>query len=143
VGRPPEQLREWCHELSYQADSWKKPRRVVLVVQEKLGDLFPHGFFIVTNLKDYECSAQTLLDLYLPSTNRGASSVQQVMARNQVKLLLSLYAYQLMHSLRYLMEQQTGKGCSLMRLREQLLKVAATLSVHARQIKVHLSAAGD
>ena len=30
-----------------------------------------------------------------------------------------------------------------MRLREQLLKVAATLSVHARQIKVHLSAAAD
>lgn len=163
VGRPPEQLREWCHELSYQADSWEEPRRVVLVVQEKPDDLFPHAFFIVTNLEEYECSAQKLLDLYrkrgkaeahmgelkstldlhLPSTNRGASTVQQVMARNQVNLLLSLYAYQLMHSLRYLMEQQTGKGWSLMRLREQLLKVAATLSVHARQIKVHLSAAAD
>jgi hypothetical protein len=163
VGRPPDELREWCHELSYQADSWKKPRRVVLVVQEKPDDLFPHAFFIVTNLEEYECSAQKLLDLYrkrgkaeahmgelkstldlhLPSTNRGASTVQQVMARNQVNLLLILYAYQLMHSLRYLMERQTGKGWSLKRLREQLLKVAATLSVHARQIKVHLSVTAD
>ena len=87
-------------------------------MQEKPDDLFLHAFFIVTNLQEYECSAEQLLDLYrkrgkaeahmgelkstldlhLPSTNRGASTVQQVMARNQVNLLLSLYAYQLMHS---------------------------------------------
>ena len=163
VGRPSDELREWCHDLSYQADSWATPRRVVLVVQEKPDDLFLHAFFIVTNLQEHECSAEQLLDLYrkrgkaeahmgelkssldlhLPSTNRGASTVQQVMARNQVNLLLSLYAYQLMHSLRYLMEEKTGNGWSLTRLREQLLKVAATLTVHARQIKVNLGAAAN
>lgn len=136
---------------------------MVLVVQEKPDDLFLHAFFIVTNLQEYECSAEQLLDLYrkrgkaeahmgelkssldlhLPSTNRGASTVQQVMTRNQVNLLLSLYAYQLMHSLRYLMEEKTGNGWSLRRLREQLLKVAATLTVHARQIKVNLGAAAN
>jgi len=55
---------------------------------------------------------KSTLDLHLPSTNRGASTVQQVMARNQVNLLLSLYAYQLMHSLRYLMQEKTGNGWS-------------------------------
>ena len=30
---------------------------------------------------------KSTLDLHLPSTNRGASTVQQVMARNQVNLL--------------------------------------------------------
>ena len=30
-GRPPEQPREWCHDLEYQAGSWPTPRRVVLV----------------------------------------------------------------------------------------------------------------
>ena len=39
------------------------------------------------------------------------------------------------------MEEKTGNGWSLTRLREQLLKVAATLTVHARQIKVNLGAA--
>lgn len=53
---------------------------------------------------------KSTLDLHLPSTNRGASTVQQVMARNQVNLLLSLYAYQLMHSLRYLMEEKTARA---------------------------------
>ena len=87
-----------------------------------------HAFFVVTNLQEYECSAEQLLDLYrnrgkseahmgelkstldlhLPSTNPGASTVQQVMARNQVNLLLSLYAYQLMPSLRYQMQEKTG-----------------------------------
>jgi hypothetical protein len=40
------------------------------------------------------------LNVHLSSTCRGASTVQQVMGRNQVSLLLSLYAYQMLHSLR-------------------------------------------
>jgi hypothetical protein len=69
--------------------------------------------------------------------------VQQVMARNQVNLLLSLCAYQVLHGLRCLMESQTRQGWSLIRLREQVLNVAATLTVHARRVTVHLGAAAD
>jgi len=95
-GRPPEQTREWSHDLEYQAGSWPAPRRVVLVVQERPDDL-----------------------------------------------LLSLYAYQVLHGLRCLLERQTRQGWSLSRLREQVLKTAATLSLHARRITVHLGAAAD
>jgi len=65
------------------------------------------------------------------------------MARNEINLLLSLYAYQIMHGLRCVMEQQTRTGWSINRLREQVLKVAATLTVHARRISVHLSQTAD
>lgn len=72
------------------------------------------------------------LNVHLSSTCRGASTVQDVMGRNQVNLLLDLYAYQLMHSLRVLMEYITHQGWSLRKVREQILKIAATVAVHAR-----------
>ncbi|CAM3581082.1 Transposase DDE domain protein [Halomonas lysinitropha] len=162
-GRPPEQSREWCYDLTYQAGSWPAPRRVVLVVQEHPDDLLLHAFFLVTNLGKFDWPSEKVLALYrqrgsaeahmgevksaldvhLSSTDRGASTVQDVMARNEVSLLLSLYAYQVLHGLRRLLESRTYQGWSLMRMREQVLKVAATLSLHARRITVHLGDAAD
>jgi hypothetical protein len=162
-GRPPEQPREWCHDLEYQAGSWSAPRRVVLVVQEHPDDLLLHAFFLVTNLGKFDWppekvlalyrkrgsaeahmgEVKSALDVHLSSTDRGASTVQDVMARNEVSLLLSLYAYQVLHGLRCLLERQTRQGWSLSRMREQVLKVAATLRLHARRITVHLGAAAD
>ncbi|MBS4155573.1 hypothetical protein, partial [Cobetia sp. MC34] len=42
-------------------------------------------------------------------------------------------AYQVLHGLRCLLGRQTRQGWSLSRMREQVLKVAATLSLHARR----------
>ncbi|GAA5172781.1 IS1380-like element ISBdi2 family transposase [Modicisalibacter zincidurans] len=162
-GRPPEQPREWCHDLEYQAGSWPTPRRVVLVVQERPDDLLLHAFFLVTNLGTFDWppekvlalyrkrgsaeahmgEVKSALDVHLSSTDRGASTVQDVMARNEVNLLLNLYAYQVLHGLRRLLESRTHQGWSLSRMREQVLKVAATLSLHARRITVHLGDAAD
>ena len=86
---------------------------------------------------------KSALDVHLSSTDRGASTVQDVMARNEVSLLLSLYAYQVLHGLRCLLERQTRQGWSLSRMREQVLKVAATLRLHVRRIIVHLGTAAD
>ncbi|GEN29643.1 hypothetical protein HVA01_32890 [Halovibrio variabilis] len=69
--------------------------------------------------------------------------MQDVIAHNQVNLLLSLTAYQVLHSVRCLMERHTGHGWSLMKLREQVLKVAATFTTHARQIRMRLGVAAD
>ncbi|HSP59242.1 MAG TPA: IS1380 family transposase [Halomonas sp.] len=162
-GRRPEQPREWCYDLTYQAGSWPSPRRVVLVVQERPDDLFLHAFFLVSNLGKFDWppekvlalyrkrgsaeahmgEVKSALDVHLSSTDRGDSTVQDVMARNEVSLLLSLYAYQVLHGLRCLLEKQTRQGWSLMRMREQVLKVGATLSLHARRITVHLGDAAD
>ncbi|WP_404298324.1 IS1380 family transposase [Halomonas sp.] len=162
-GRPPEQPREWCHDLEYQAGSWPAPRRVVLVVQERPDDLLLHAFFLVTNLGNFDWppekvlalyrkrgsaeahmgEVKSALDVHLSSTDRGASTVQDMMARNEVSLLLSLCAYQVLHGLRRLLESRTHQRRSLMRMREQVLKVAATLLLHARRITVHLGDAAD
>lgn len=157
-GRPPETPREWCHDLDYQAGSWESPRRVVLVVQENTDASPPNTFFLVTNLSRYHHPPEKVLaiyrtrgkaeahmgelksalDLHLSSTDRGASTVEDVMARNQVHLLLNLMAYQVLHGIRCLMERHTGQGWSLVKLREQALKVAAVITVNARQIRASL-----
>ncbi len=136
---------------------------MVLVVQEHPDDLLLHAFSLVTNLGKFDWPPERILALYrkrgsaeahmgevksaldvhLSSTDRGASTVQDVMARNEVSLLLSLYAYQVLHELRRLLESQALQGWSLKRMREQVLKVAATLTVHARRITVHLGDAAD
>jgi hypothetical protein len=50
VGRRPVQPRAWLRELRCKADSWDKPRRVILVVKEREGDLPLDRFFLVPSL---------------------------------------------------------------------------------------------
>ena len=64
VGRPTLDARMWTVELSYQAASWSKERRVVLVVQEQPGELFLHHFWLVTSWTAAEMSADELLPHY-------------------------------------------------------------------------------
>jgi hypothetical protein len=57
-------------------------------------------------------------------------------AVNEVRLLLSAWAYGAMHVCRKLMAAQTNEGWSLQRLRERLLKVAARVLLHSRRVTV-------
>jgi hypothetical protein len=43
-------VRRYSASFSYQAPSWKKPRRVVAKVEWHPGELYPRVRFIVTNL---------------------------------------------------------------------------------------------
>jgi hypothetical protein len=63
-GRPPQTPREWCYEASYQAGSWKQPRRAVLVVLERPGELFLDHFWLITSLDEKRYPAERLLALY-------------------------------------------------------------------------------
>lgn len=63
-GRRPYEPRTWTHELTYQADSWSRPRRVVLVVQEVPDELYLHHFFLLTSFDAEEVPADELLELY-------------------------------------------------------------------------------
>jgi hypothetical protein len=60
-GQPP---RTWLHELSYRADKWSRARRVVLVVLEEPGQLFPRHFFLLTSWSKREKSSEALLRHY-------------------------------------------------------------------------------
>jgi hypothetical protein len=66
-GRPPAEGRLWTHDLEYQAGSWDKPRRIVLVVVERAdeqGHLFLDHFFLLTNASKEDTSAGALLAHY-------------------------------------------------------------------------------
>ena len=64
VGRPPTEPRTWFYEMSYQAESWSRPRRVALVVMERQGELFLHHFWLITNWSREQMPAEELLELY-------------------------------------------------------------------------------
>ena len=50
VGRPPNEVRRYYANFSYQAGSWTHPRRVIAKVDWHPGELYPRVGFIVTNM---------------------------------------------------------------------------------------------
>jgi hypothetical protein len=64
VGRPPKEPRTWFHELTYQAKSWSRPRRVVLVTLERPGQLFLDHFWLITNWSAEQMDGSALLEMY-------------------------------------------------------------------------------
>lgn len=64
VGRPPNEPRTWLYEMNYQAKSWSKSRRVVLVVLEREGELFLHHFWLITNWSPAQMDGAALLAMY-------------------------------------------------------------------------------
>ena len=64
AGRPPKEPRTWLYEMSYQAATWSRPRRVVLVVLERPGELFLHHFWLITSWTEEQMGPGDLLELY-------------------------------------------------------------------------------
>ena len=54
----------WTHVLQYQADSWDRPRRVILVVKERPDDLLLDRFFLVTSLTWRQMAKSEVLTHY-------------------------------------------------------------------------------
>jgi hypothetical protein len=52
------------HECKYAAQAWSRKRRVVLVIQERPGELLPHHFWLVTNYSPLRKSGMALLQHY-------------------------------------------------------------------------------
>lgn len=164
VGRPPEEPRTWHHELSYKAGTWSRPRRAVLVVQERPGELFLHHFWLITSWTAQEQPAEVLLEHYrargtaeslfgelmstlapaLSAAARPKSHYQGAapkktypagdsFAINEATLLLNAMAYNLLHAVRTVMQVATGQGWRIKRLRNQVLRVAGRILLHARR----------
>jgi hypothetical protein len=175
LGLPKGEPKTYFYEWQYQAQGWSRPRRVVLVLQQVEGELFPNAFWLITSWTAEQMSADALLEHYrqrgtaeghmgelmdvlapaLSSAPRKKSHYrkQQIVkhaqpvdgfAHNQVRLLLNALAYNLVHATRALLEQATGEGWGLGRVRERALKVAARILVHSRRIilVIHQQAAG-
>ena len=57
--------RVWfCEPEPYQAKTWPRARRVVQVIVERPGELFPRSFWLLTSLSAAEAPPEKLLELY-------------------------------------------------------------------------------
>ena len=61
---PPETTRTQFKEMTYQAGSWSRARRLVYVRIDEPGGLFSRGFFLVSSIPTETLAADELLALY-------------------------------------------------------------------------------
>src|SRR6516162_6278852 len=141
VGRPSHKPVIWHKGFLYQAASWNTARRVVAKVEFHSGELFPRVGFIVTNL---ETPSRAVVRFY----NKRGTAEQWIkegkqavkMTRlschrfrsNQVRLALSLLAYNLGNLWRRLALPQRIENWSLTSLQQRLVKTGGRLVKHAR-----------
>jgi hypothetical protein len=141
VGRPSHKPVVRYKGFLYQAESWKKARRVVAKVEFHCGELFPRVGFIVTNL---ETDSRAVVRFY----NKRGTAEQWIkegkqavkMTRlschrfrsNEVRLWLSVIAYNLGNLWRRLVMPQRIGRWSLSSLQQRLVKTGGRLIKHAR-----------
>jgi hypothetical protein len=141
VGRPSHSPVVWYKGFLYQAASWKTARRVVAKVEFHFGELFPRVGFIVTNL---ETPSRSVVRFY----NKRGTAEQWIkegkqavkMTRlschrfrsNQVRLGLSVLAYNLGNLWRRLALPKQIENWSLTSLQQRLVKTGGRLVKHAR-----------
>lgn len=159
VGRPPSEGYEFTVELgSYQAESWRHPQRLVLVVVDrpdpKTGqlNLLPDYFFLVVGWKHKELTATEALDHY---RRRGTfedrlGEFQQAVRPhlssrefhdNEVTFLLALLAFNLASLLRIELEDEVGGCWDLRRFQNYVLKAGGRVVKHARRLILYLAQA--
>jgi hypothetical protein len=157
VGRPPREGYEAIVELGpYQAESWKHPQRLVLVVVDrpdpKTGqlNLLPNYFFLIVGWKPQELSAEAALAHY---RQRGTfedrlGEFQQAIGphlshadfhENETVLRLALLAFNLASALRIEYEDAAGSCFDLARFQRDVLKAGARVTKHARRVIVYVA----
>jgi hypothetical protein len=141
VGRPSYKPVVRYKSFLHQAASWTKARRVVAKVEFHFGELFPRVGFIVTN---FQTSNRAVVRFY----NQRATAEQWIkegkqavaltrlschrFQANQVRLWLSVIAYNLGNLWRRLaLPREIGKW-SLTSLQQRLVKTGGRLIKHAR-----------
>jgi len=141
VGRPSHKPVVWYKGFLYQAASWKTERRVVAKVEFHFGELFPRVGFIVTNL---ETPSRAVVRFYNKRgkaeqwIKEGKQAVKMTrlschrFRSNQVRLALSLLAYNLGNLWRRLALPKRIENWSLTSLQQRLVKTGGRLVKHAR-----------
>ena len=141
VGRPSHKPVIWYKSFLYQAANWKTTRRVVAKVEFHFGELFPRVGFIVTNLT---LPSRAVVRFY----NKRGTAEQWIkegkqavkMTRlschrfrsNEVRLWLSVIAYNLGNLWRRLVLPKKIEKWSLTSLQQRLVKTGGRLLKHAR-----------
>jgi hypothetical protein len=141
AGRPSHKPVVRYKSFHYQAASWTRARRVVAKVEFHFGELFPRVGFIVTN---FQTSSRAVVRFY----NKRGTAEQWIkegkqavaMTRlschrfraNEVRLWLSVIAYNLGNLWRRLALPAAVANWSLTSLQQRLVKTGGRLIKHAR-----------
>jgi hypothetical protein len=127
----------------YQAEGWKRPRRVVAKVEWYQGELYPRVGFIVTNL--------TRPNRRVVKFYNGRGTAEQhikegknalrwtrlschAFRQNAVRLQLHALAYNLANFMRTVALREEVEHWSLTTLREKLVKIGARIVRHSRYV---------
>jgi Transposase DDE domain group 1 len=141
VGRPSRKPLVRYKSFLYQAGSWSRPRRVVAKVEFHMGELFPRVGFIVTNLT---ASCRSVVRFYnqrgtaeqwIKEGKQAAAMTRLSCHRfraNEVRLWLSVLAYNLGNLWRRLALPKAIYNWSLTSLQQRLVKTGGRLIKHAR-----------
>ena len=140
-GRPSRTPLVRYKSVPYQAESWTTARRVVAKVEPHVGALFPRVGFIVTNLSlqnravvrvyNKRGTAEPWLTEGKQAAHWTRLSCHRVRA-NEVRLQLSVLAYNLGNLWRRLVLPKRIERWSLTSLQQRLVKTGARLVKHAR-----------
>jgi hypothetical protein len=141
VGRPSQKPVVRYKGFLYHAASWRTARRVVAKVEFHAGEVFPLVGFIVTNL---ELPSRAVVQFY----NKRGTAEQWIkegklavnwtrlschrFRGNEVRLWLSVIAYNLGNLRRRLALPKKIENWSLTRLQQRLVKTGGRLVKHAR-----------
>ena len=127
--------------VRYQAKSWTTPRRIVAKVEHHRGELFPRVGFIVTNMAlpsrsvvrfyNKRGTAEQWIKEGKQATHWTRLSCHRFRA-NEVRLQLSVLAYNLGNLWRRLVLPPRIKTWSLTSLQQRLVKTGGRLVKHAR-----------
>jgi hypothetical protein len=141
VGRSSHKPVVWYKSFLYQAESWETARRVVAKVEFHCGELFPRVGFIVTNL---ETNSRAVVRFY----NKRGTAEQWIregkqavkitrlschrFRSNEVRLWLSVIAYNLGNLWRRLVLPARIDNWSLTSLQQRLVKTGGRMVKHPR-----------
>ena len=140
-GRPSLKPLVRYKSFQYQADSWTTARRVVAKVEHHVGELFPRVGFIVTNLRlpnravvrfyNKRGTAEQWIKEGKQAAHWTRLSCHRFRA-NEVRLQLSVLAYNLGNLWRRLVLPARIDTWSLTSLQQRLVKTGGRLVKHAR-----------
>jgi len=141
-GRPSHKPVVWYKGFLYQTESWKTARRVVAKVEFHLGELFPRVGFIVTNLETDSRAVVRFYNIKRGTAEQWSKEGKQAvkMTRlschrfrsNEVRLWLSMIAYNLGNLGRRLVLPRRIDAWSLTSSQQRLVKTGGRLIKHAR-----------
>jgi hypothetical protein len=148
VGRPPHEVRRYYASFSYQAQSWKKRRRIVAKVEWHPGELYPRVGFVVSNLAR---PAERVVAFYNQRgtaeqwIKEGKGAIKwtglscRTFAANAVRLQLHALAYNLGNFMRTLATPKVAEPWSLTSLRDKLIKIGAKVVSHGRYVTFQMA----